>query len=149
MCLLYFSLLYFKKLIADVCTTCTKNHNRWRYATTKIADAPDEQEEETVNRYFNTEVENNDDVVVEKERREACSALQKDINAALIIEEEDTKVERNKIILDAALHVKEAQAMRDKVINKYKKLLKIINYHIMKPYVVLLATTDKIVDCLI
>ena len=69
--LLYFSLLYFKKPSADVCTTCTNYYNIWRYSTTKIADAPDNKEEESVNRYYNTEVENNKDIVVKETRKHA------------------------------------------------------------------------------
>ena len=66
-----------------------------------------------VSRYYNqTGGDNNKDIVIETEQREACTALQADIYAAVILEEQDAISERNKIIIDAALHVKEAAAMR-------------------------------------
>ena len=104
--------------MADVCDTCTTFYNRWRVATVKNSDVPDENEEHQeggVGRYYNrTGGDNNKDIVIETKQREACSTLQADIYAAVILEEQDAISERNKIIIDAALHVKEAAAMRVK-----------------------------------
>ena len=107
---------YYKKPSADVCDICTTFYNRWRFATVKNPAVPEENEEHQVgcvSRYYNqTGGDNNKDIVIETEQREVCTALQADIYAAVVLEEQDAIAERNKIIVDAALHVQESAAMR-------------------------------------
>jgi hypothetical protein len=86
-------------------------HNRFRYASRTKTNEPGELADnagEGVTKYYKDKGIDSCDVEVEKELREACIDMKKDIYATVILEEEDAVKERNQTILDAAEHVKEA-----------------------------------------
>jgi hypothetical protein len=91
-------------------------HNQFRYASRTKTNEPGELADnagEGVIKYYKDNGIDSCDVEVEKELREACIDMKKDIYATVILEEEDAVKEHNQTTLDAAEHVKEAQGMRE------------------------------------
>jgi hypothetical protein len=68
---------------------------------------------EGIDKYYTTKDIDRRGLEVEQELRKACIDLKKDIYATVVFEEDDAVKERNKSILEAAEHVKEAQGMRE------------------------------------
>ena len=114
-------------------------HNKFRYASRKQTNEPGDLHEhigESIASYYKKKDGDILDIEVEQEMREACIDFKKDIYAPIILEEEDAIVERNRILLHATEHVKEAQGMRrgKKATREFKKhwmIMKII-YHTKK-----------------
>jgi hypothetical protein len=112
----YYYYIYHQSPQKDICPACCVFHNRFRYASRKKNNEPGELADhagEGIDKYYTTKDTDRRDEEVEQELREACIDLKKDIYATVILEEEDAVKERNKTILEAAEHVKEAQGMRE------------------------------------
>jgi len=85
---LYYYLYLYQSPQKDICPSCCVFHNRFRYASRKKTNEPGELAEnagEGILEYYKQNDIDCCDVEVEKELREACIDMKKDIYATVVL----------------------------------------------------------------